>query len=109
MVPVVPVAEAHERGLVREVVPADRVLERALEIAEELVAGTAPVSVALTRQLMWRMLGAPDPEAAHRAESIGIHVRGTSGDVCEGVESFLEKCDPKFPDRISDGLPDLFE
>lgn len=105
----VPVAEAHERGLVREVVPADRVLERALEIAEELVAGTAPVSVALTRQLMWRMLGAPDPEVAHRAESIGIHVRGTSGDVREGVESFLEKRDPKFPDRISDGLLDLFE
>src|SRR5690606_38417811 len=73
----VPVAEAHARGLVREVVPAERVLDRALEIAEELVAGTAPVSVALTRQLMWRMLGAPDPEIAHRAESIGIHIRGT--------------------------------
>lgn len=104
----VPVAEAHARGLVREVVPAERVLDRALEIAEELVAGTAPVSVALTRQLMWRMLGAPDPEIAHRAESIGIHIRGTSSDVREGVESFLEKRDPKFPDRISDGLPDLF-
>ncbi|MEU5841654.1 enoyl-CoA hydratase-related protein [Rhodococcus sp. NPDC047139] len=105
----VPVEEALERGLVREVVPAERVQERALEIAQELVSGTAPVSVALTRQLMWRMLGAPDPHVAHRAESIGIHVRGTSGDVREGVESFLEKREPKFPDRVSDGLPDLFE
>ncbi|WP_241383987.1 enoyl-CoA hydratase-related protein [Rhodococcus sp. CH91] len=104
----VPVAEAAERGLVREVVPAERIQERALEIARELVSGTAPVSVALTRRLMWRMLGAPDPEIAHRAESIGIHVRGVSGDVREGVESFLEKRAPAFPDRISDGLPDLF-
>ncbi|WP_413767441.1 enoyl-CoA hydratase-related protein [Rhodococcus pyridinivorans] len=104
----VPVAEALERGLVREVLPADRVLDRAIEIARELVSGTAPVSAALTRQLMWQMLGASGPEVAHRAESIGIHVRGTSDDVREGVEAFLAKREPKFPNRISDGLPDLF-
>ncbi|KSZ60021.1 enoyl-CoA hydratase [Rhodococcus pyridinivorans KG-16] len=104
----VPVAEALERGLVREVLPADRVLDRAIEIARELVSGTAPVSAALTRQLMWQMLGASGPEVAHRAESIGIHIRGTSDDVREGVEAFLAKREPKFPNRISDGLPDLF-
>lgn len=104
----VPVAEALERGLVREVLPADRVLDRALEVARGMVSGTAPVSAALTRQLMWRMLGASGPEVAHRAESIGIYVRGTSDDVREGVEAFLDKRDPKFPNRVSDGLPDLF-
>lgn len=105
----VPVAEALERGLVREVLPAEQVLDRAIAIARELVSGTAPVSAALTRQLMWQMLGASSPEVAHRAESIGIHVRGTSDDVREGVEAFLAKREPKFPNRVSDGLPNLFE
>ena len=101
--------EALERGLVRELVHADQVLERALDIARELVSGTSPVSAALTRQLMWRMLGASDPEVAHRAESIGIYVRGTADDVREGVDAFLEKREPKFPNRVTDGLPNLFE
>ncbi|WP_067680112.1 enoyl-CoA hydratase-related protein [Nocardia miyunensis] len=105
----VPAAEALERGLVREVVPAERVLDRAIEVARELVEGTAPVSVALTRQMMWRMLGADSPEVAHRAESIGIYVRGVSDDVREGVDAFLSKRVPQFPDRVSDGLPQLFE
>ncbi|MDV8003021.1 enoyl-CoA hydratase-related protein [Rhodococcus sp. IEGM 1408] len=101
-------AEALERGLVRELVPADQVVTRAIEIAREMTLGTAPVSAALTRQLMWRMLGAPDPEAAHRAESIGIYTRGKSADIREGVAAFLDKREPDFPDRVSDGLPDLF-
>ena len=101
-------AEALERGLVREVVPVDQVLDRAIEVATTLVTGTAPVSVALTRQLMWAMLGAESPEVAHRAESKAIFVRGTSDDVREGVNSFLEKRAPEFPMKVSDGLPDLF-
>ncbi|AWH96383.1 enoyl-CoA hydratase-related protein [Dietzia psychralcaliphila] len=100
--------EALERGLVRELLPADEVLPRGIEIARELTRGTAPVSAALTRQLMWRMLGAPDPEVAHRAESIGIYTRGASADVRAGVSAFLAKEEPDFPDRASDGLPDLF-
>ena len=105
----VPVTEALERGLVREVLPVGQLLDRAIAIAREMVSGTAPVSVALTRQLMWRMLGAAGPEVAHRAESIGIHLRGTSDDVREGVEAFLDKREPKFPNRVSDGLPELFD
>ena len=101
-------AEALERGLVSEVLPADEVLPRAIEVAREMTRGTSPVSAALTRQLMWRMLGAPDPEVAHRAESIGIYTRGKSADVRAGVTAFLAKEQPEFPDRVSDGLPDLF-
>lgn len=104
----VPASEALERGLVRELVPADEVLDRAIEVAREMTTGTAPVSVALTRALMWRMLGASGPEEAHAAESVGIFTRGASADVREGVEAFLAKREPQFPDRVADGLPDLF-
>ncbi|PPI99579.1 enoyl-CoA hydratase-related protein [Nocardia nova] len=100
--------EALDRGLVRELVAADQVLDRAVELARDMVAGTAPVSVALTRQLMWRMLGADSPEIAHRAESVAIYLRGVSDDVREGVDAFLSKRDPQFPDVVSAGLPDLF-
>lgn len=104
----VPASEALERGLVRELVPAEEVLPRAIEVAREMTTGTAPVSVALTRALMWRMLGASGPEEAHAAESVGIFTRGASADVREGVEAFLAKREPQFPDRVADGLPDLF-
>jgi enoyl-CoA hydratase/carnithine racemase len=100
--------EALDRGLVRELVAADQVLDRAVELARDMVSGTAPVSVALTRQLMWRMLGAGSPEIAHRAESVAIYLRGVSDDVREGVDAFLSKRDPQFPDAVSAGLPDLF-
>ncbi|NKY48446.1 enoyl-CoA hydratase-related protein [Nocardia cerradoensis] len=100
---------ALDSGLVRELVRAEEVLDRAIELARDLVAGTAPVSVALTRQLMWRMLGAGNPEIAHRAESQAIYVRGVSDDVREGVESFLAKRDPQFPDRVSGDLRGMFD
>jgi enoyl-CoA hydratase/carnithine racemase len=104
----VPAQEALDRGLVRELHPASDVQARAVQIARELTTGTAPVSVALTRAMLWRMLGADSPEAAHRAESIGIYTRGTSADVREGVEAFLAKREPDFADRVSTALPDLF-
>lgn len=102
-------SEALERGLVREVVPVDDVLDRAIAVATDLVSGTAPVSVAMTRQMMWSMLGAEGPEVAHRAESQAIYIRGTSDDVREGVAAFLEKRVPAFPQLISAGLPQVLE
>ncbi|MBA4024878.1 MAG: enoyl-CoA hydratase [Gordonia sp.] len=104
----VTVTEALERGLVRELVPADQVLDRAIAVATELTAGVSPVSAALTRQLMWQMLGAESPEVAHRAESKAIYIRGTSDDVREGVTAFLDKRVPEFPQRVSEGLPPIF-
>jgi enoyl-CoA hydratase/carnithine racemase len=105
---VFPAAEALERGLVRSVHAADDLLPAAYELAREIADNTAPVSVALTRQMLWRMLGADHPMEAHRVDSRGIQSRGASADAREGVESFLEKRAPVYPVKVSDGLPDLF-
>ncbi|MEA2388829.1 MAG: hypothetical protein QOG41_1602 [Thermoleophilaceae bacterium] len=99
--------EALEAGLVRSLHPAEEVLPAALELAREIADNTAPVSVALARRMMWSMLGAAHPMEAHRADSRGMFARGQSDDAREGVTSFLEKREPEFTDRVSDGLPDV--
>jgi len=100
--------EALAGGLVRSLHPGGELLGAARELATEIAEHTSPVSVALTRRLMWSMLGAAHPMAAHRADSRGMYFRGRSDDAREGVTSFLEKRPAGFPDRISAGLPDLF-
>jgi enoyl-CoA hydratase/carnithine racemase len=100
--------EALKGGLVRSLHPADEVLSAAYVIAKEIVENTAPVSVALSRQLLWRMLGADHPMAAHMAESRGVQFRGPTADAKEGVESFLQKRPPQFPLTVSKDLPDIF-
>jgi enoyl-CoA hydratase/carnithine racemase len=99
--------EAHEGGLVRSLHPKDELLDAARALATEIAQNTAPVSVALARRMMWRMLGAEHPMLAHRADSRGMFYRGQSADAAEGVTSFLEKRPARFPDRVSDGLPDV--
>jgi len=105
---VFPAAEALAGGLVRSVHPADELLDVANGIAREIADNTAPVSVALTRQMLWRMLGASHPMEAHRVDSRGIQSRGASADAREGVDSFLEKRPASYPVKVSDGLPDIF-
>ena len=105
---VFPAAEALAGRLVRSVHPADELLPAARAIATEIALNTAPVSVALTRQMLWRMLGADHPMEAHKVDSRGILERGRSADAREGVVSFLEKRAPDFPVKVSDGLPDIF-
>jgi enoyl-CoA hydratase/carnithine racemase len=100
--------EALAGGLVRSVHPGGELLGAARDLAAEIAEHTSPVSVAMTRRLMWTMLGAPHPMAAHRADSRGMFFRGQSEDAREGVMSFLEKRPASFPDRVSEGLPDLF-
>ncbi|MFC0282663.1 crotonase/enoyl-CoA hydratase family protein [Camelimonas abortus] len=100
--------EALAGGLVKEVVPADELLPRAREIARQWSERSAPVSVALTRQMMWRMLGASHPMEAHRVDSRAIFWRGKQRDVQEGVASFLEKRLPNFPDQVSTDMPSFF-
>ena len=99
--------EALEGGLVRSLHPKEELLDAARSLAREIAENTAPVSVALARQLMWRMLGAEHPMLAHRADSRGMVARGQSADAAEGITAFLEKRAAVFPDRVSDGLPDV--
>jgi hypothetical protein len=87
---VFPAQEALAGRLVSKVVPPDDLLPTARALAKEFAAKTAPVSVALIRQMMWRMMGADDPMEAHKVDSRGIYARGRSEDVKEGVVSFLE-------------------
>ena len=100
--------EALRGRLVRSVHPGDELLAVARGIAREIADNTAPVSVALSRQMLWRMMGASHPMDAHAVESRGISARGRSADSKEGVTSFLEKRAAVYPDRVSDGLPDIF-
>ena len=86
----------------------NELLDTARSLAREIGDNTAPVSVAMSRRMLWTMLGAGHPMDAHRADSRAMFARGQSDDAREGVTSFLEKRPARFPDRVSDGLPDIF-
>src|SRR5690242_5844475 len=100
--------EALAGRFVHEVVPPDQLLPRARAIAKEIVDNTAPVSVALIRQMMWRGLGMDHPMEAHKVDSRGIYSRGASADVKEGVVAFLEKRPAHFPQVVSKDMPPYF-
>ncbi|WP_375572954.1 crotonase/enoyl-CoA hydratase family protein [Seohaeicola saemankumensis] len=100
--------EALAGGLIRSIHAPGDLLDAAHAIAREIADNTAPVSIALTRQMMWRMAGADHPMRAHQIDSRAIAARSVSGDAAEGVASFLDKRAPAFPDRISDRMPGFF-
>lgn len=100
--------EALDGGLLRSVHAPDDLLPTARAIAKEISENTAPVSVATSRLMLWRMMGASHPMEAHRVDSRGIMERGRSNDSKEGVVSFLEKRSAVYPDKVSDGIPDIF-
>jgi enoyl-CoA hydratase/carnithine racemase len=101
-------AEAKAAGLVKDVYKADELLPAAYELAREISENTSSVSVALTRQMLWRMLGADHPMEAHKIDSRGIYAMGQTADAREGVVSFLEKRSPHFPGKVSSGMPEFF-
>lgn len=100
--------EALARGLVSRVVKPEELLPTAHVIAREIADNTAPVSVALTRQMLWRMLGADHPMEAHKIDSRGVYARGQQEDAKEGVMSFLEKRQPNYPNKVSSDMPGFF-
>jgi len=100
--------EMKDGGLVSEIVPPEQLLPRAYEIAREIADNTAPVSIALMRQMAWRSLGWDHPMEGHRIESRGICTRGRSPDAKEGVKSFVEKRLPNFECTVSKDMPDYF-
>jgi enoyl-CoA hydratase/carnithine racemase len=100
--------EALQRGLVRSLHEPEDLLPAARRIAHEIADNTAPVSVALTRQMLWRMMCADHPMAAHRADSLAVQLRGSSDDAREGIDSFLQKRPAVYPNAVSEDLPEVF-
>jgi enoyl-CoA hydratase/carnithine racemase len=103
-----PASEAVAHGLARSAHAPEELLSAARALASEIADNTSAVSVAMARQLMWRMLGAAHPMDAHRADSAAMSALGRSADAGEGVTSFLEKRRAVFSDRVSAALPDAF-
>ena len=105
---VFPAQEALDKGLVRSLHAPEDLLPAARALAREIIENTAPVSIALTRQMIWRMAGADHPMMAHQADSRAIQARGASGDAREGVASFLEKRSANYPNLVSSDVPDIW-
>ncbi len=101
--------EAAELGYANEALPKDQVLPRAMEIARDIATNVAPVSAALTKQLLWEHLACPTPEQAAERETAGLWPLGRSADAKEGVTSFLEKRDPQWSLRVTADMPDIPE
>ena len=100
--------EARAGGLVSRVLEPDALLPAARALAREIADHTSAVSVALVRQMLWRMLGADHPRAAHRLDSLGMWYTGRSADAHEGIASFLEKRAPRFTGRPSKDMPPFY-
>ncbi|HUO91484.1 MAG TPA: crotonase/enoyl-CoA hydratase family protein [Rhizomicrobium sp.] len=100
--------EALRGNLVKEVVKPEELLPRAYALAAEIRDNTSPVSVALIRQMLWRLSALDHPMEAHKIDSRGIYSRGSSDDVKEGVVAFLEKRPARFPQKVSRDMPPYF-
>ncbi len=100
--------EALAGGLVRSIHAPEDLLAEANKLAREIADNTAPVSIALTRAMLWRLSAEKHPMDAHRIDSRAIYRRSRSGDAAEGIGSFLAKRDPVYPDKVSADLPDFF-
>jgi len=100
--------EALAGRLISKIVEPDALIPTARALAKECTENTSAVSMALSRQLLWRMLGAEHPIDAHRIDSKCIYHMGKTGDVMEGVTSFLQKRPPNFPLKVSKDMPPFF-
>lgn len=101
-------AEAKAGNLVKNVLPDAELLPAALALAHEIADNTSAVSVALIRQMLWRLSAADHPVEAHKIDSRGVYYTGKSADAREGVMSFLEKRPAAFPDKVSQNMPGFY-
>lgn len=100
--------DALKFGMVNYLYEPDELMNASKEIAKKLFSNTAPVSVALTRHMIWDMSSATSPEDAHIIDSKAIDSRGASKDAAEGVMSFLEKREAEYKNKISTDMPSFF-
>lgn len=104
----IPAQEALRAGLVKAVYSPDELMPAAFALARSFAERAAPVSAALTRQMLWRLAAAEHPMTAHIVESRIVAERKRQADMQEGIASFLEKRPPTFPDRVSQDMPAAF-
>jgi enoyl-CoA hydratase/carnithine racemase len=100
--------EGLSAGLLRSLHEPDQLLPAARSLAQEFVDNASAVSIAMVRQMMWRMLGAPHPIDAHEIDTAGLAALGKSADAREGIGAFLQKRKPNFTDRVSHDMPAFF-
>jgi enoyl-CoA hydratase/carnithine racemase len=100
--------EGKDAGLIHYICEPDELLPKAYEIAREIADNTSAISVALSRHMLWKLLGADHPMEAHKVDSKAIFSLGQSKETAEGVLSFLEKRSPNFPGKPSEDMPDWF-
>lgn len=101
--------EALARGLLHSTHDPEKLLAAAKDMARSFVEHSAPVSLAVTRQMIWRMSAAEHPMQAHELDSRAVQARGRSADAHEGVAAFLEKRPAQFPGKVSRDLPGCFD
>lgn len=100
--------EAAAGGLVRDVVPHDELMPAARRIAAGFSDSTSPMSVALSRRMLWRMLCVDHPMEAHKVDSRAMAEMGRSADAREGIAAFLEKRPARFGMSVKDEQPEVF-
>ena len=102
-------SEAKATGLVQSLHAPDDLLPAAMELAHKVTEKSSQVSIAVSRQMIWRMMGAEHPMEAHKIDSRALQSRGQSTDVKEGIESFMQKRDARFPNGVAHDFPaDIF-
>jgi enoyl-CoA hydratase/carnithine racemase len=96
--------EAERYGLACRVVPAEQVLETALELAREIARNTAPVSVAVSKRLLWESTGLSWMEVGRRETALHVHLMSRA-DAVEGPVAYLERRTPQWKLRVSRDCP----
>tara|TARA_B100001250_G_scaffold315808_1_gene278123 strand:+ start:1135 stop:2007 length:873 start_codon:yes stop_codon:yes gene_type:complete len=100
--------EALNIGLLNYLVDEDQLIDKAIELSNSFFDSSAPISIAMTRHMLWSLSADDNPEHAHIIESKLIDSRGASDDAKEGVMSFLQKRGPNFKNKISSDMPSDF-